>query len=263
MCPPDYYRVDYVINPWMKVGSVNTSLAKKQWGDLYAAYRSLGVTVHLITPDAKFPDQVFATDQGVVIDGKIFLSRFAHDERKGETSAYLSAFGDLGLEVIESPSTGLMLEGGDVLRFGKNGVLIGHGKRTNMSGLTYVQEQTGLDVLPITLANDEYYHLDTCVFPLNEEVVFYSPAGISEESAELLEATFPVCLEFTEAEARNFASNSVVIGDTVLVQAGNRQFIRALKAHGFDTIELDMSEFMKSGGGIHCLTLIVGHAGSN
>ena len=36
MCPPDYFTVDYVINPWMagNEGSMSLDLAKRQWEDL-------------------------------------------------------------------------------------------------------------------------------------------------------------------------------------------------------------------------------------
>ena len=36
MCPPDYFTVDYVINPWMagNEGGMSLELAKEQWCEL-------------------------------------------------------------------------------------------------------------------------------------------------------------------------------------------------------------------------------------
>ena len=36
MCPPDYFAVDYIINPWMAghESSLDLELAKKQWQEL-------------------------------------------------------------------------------------------------------------------------------------------------------------------------------------------------------------------------------------
>ena len=49
MCPPDYFTVDYVINPWMagNEGAMSLDLAKQQWSSLRDA---LG---------AKFPERRF------------------------------------------------------------------------------------------------------------------------------------------------------------------------------------------------------------
>ena len=37
MCPPDYFGVEYNINPWMthNLGRVDSTLAKKQWQNLF------------------------------------------------------------------------------------------------------------------------------------------------------------------------------------------------------------------------------------
>jgi FkbM family methyltransferase len=39
MCPPDYFTVDYVINPWMagQESSLDIAMAKKQWNELKGA----------------------------------------------------------------------------------------------------------------------------------------------------------------------------------------------------------------------------------
>ena len=44
MCPPDYFGIEYEINPWMnvRVGSDGT-LARRQWTALFETLRELGV----------------------------------------------------------------------------------------------------------------------------------------------------------------------------------------------------------------------------
>ncbi len=51
MCPPDYFAIEYEINPWMnvRVGS-DAELARRQWTALYQSPRGLGVSVDLIEP---------------------------------------------------------------------------------------------------------------------------------------------------------------------------------------------------------------------
>src|SRR5215813_4075670 len=49
MCPPTYFAVDYVINPWMDPDTpVDVDRATAQWTALADTYRRLGHTVELI-----------------------------------------------------------------------------------------------------------------------------------------------------------------------------------------------------------------------
>ena len=58
MCRPCYFRVDYSINPWMQIGSVNQAKAAIQWNNLVEQYKRLGIDVSIIEQDQKFPDMV-------------------------------------------------------------------------------------------------------------------------------------------------------------------------------------------------------------
>jgi N-dimethylarginine dimethylaminohydrolase len=42
MCPPEYFAVEYVINPWMEgqVGRTDHDRARRQWDQLYSAISS-------------------------------------------------------------------------------------------------------------------------------------------------------------------------------------------------------------------------------
>jgi arginine dihydrolase len=46
MCPPDYFGIEYEINPWMniRVGS-DAERSRDQWAALVETLRELGVTV--------------------------------------------------------------------------------------------------------------------------------------------------------------------------------------------------------------------------
>lgn len=44
MCQPDFFGIEYEINPWMHVAvKVDHALAAEQWGALYQTYVDLGV----------------------------------------------------------------------------------------------------------------------------------------------------------------------------------------------------------------------------
>ena len=71
MCPPTYFGVEYVINPWMDL-TVATSreLALSQWRSLRDTYLALGHTVDEIEPVRGLPDMVFAANGVVTAEAK-------------------------------------------------------------------------------------------------------------------------------------------------------------------------------------------------
>ncbi len=63
MCAPDYFGIDYVINPWMEgnCGKADHALAVKQWSGLKRAIETQTAVV-LIPPQPGLPDQVFTAN---------------------------------------------------------------------------------------------------------------------------------------------------------------------------------------------------------
>lgn len=84
MCSPDYFTVQYAINPWMNPDDpVDLQLARQQWEQLKAAYARLGHTVKTIDPEPGLPDMVFAANGATVIGGTVLGAKFKHPERHG------------------------------------------------------------------------------------------------------------------------------------------------------------------------------------
>ena len=67
MCPPDFFTVEYVINPWMAGHEETLSLerAREQWDELR---NKLGEFADIVIMDAQpeLPDMVFTANAGVV-----------------------------------------------------------------------------------------------------------------------------------------------------------------------------------------------------
>ena len=50
MCPPDYYGIEYEINPWMsRSRGSTTEKAQQQWKALHETLRGLGVDIERMT----------------------------------------------------------------------------------------------------------------------------------------------------------------------------------------------------------------------
>ena len=56
MCPPDFFEVEYTINPWMsgQVGKVRLDKARKQWDKFYQTLKKW-IDVLLIQPQPHVP----------------------------------------------------------------------------------------------------------------------------------------------------------------------------------------------------------------
>ncbi len=104
MCPPDHYRIEYEINPWMNRARGSTpERAQKQWHDLAAILRELGVVVELMTPQPGLPDLVFTANAGLVFRERFFNSRFKHEVRARETPYFNAWFKEHGFTVEHLP----------------------------------------------------------------------------------------------------------------------------------------------------------------
>ncbi len=254
MCRPTYYRVDYSINPWMQIGSVDLELAKQQWQALVTQYEQLGVRVSFIDQEKNYPDMVFAADQAVAIDEKtMLLSRFTYPERHGETAFYKQWYESNGYTVKQLPEE-MNFEGCGELQRWRDQLFIGTGFRTGRKAARLVGKLCEKEVHVLELVDSSFYHLDTCFMVLNDQTVFYYPPAFSDHSIAQLQQLVPNLVSLDDHDVLKFFANSVVVGSTVLMQKGSIEAPKQLKKLGYTVKEIDVSEFIKAGGGAHCLT---------
>jgi N-dimethylarginine dimethylaminohydrolase len=265
MCPPTYFGVVYEINPWMHVASpVDPRRAADQWEALRATYRDLGVEVVLADPVPCLPDMVFTANAGVTWDGRVVLSRFRHPQRQGEESRWRELFAHHGMPVLDTQ--GIFFEGaGDALFVGDT-LVCGYGFRTDRAAIPLVARALGVDAVELELVDPRYYHLDTCFCPLDAGTILFAPAAFSPASQARVRRLARRVIEVPDGIAAGFACNAMAIGDVVVSSEAVEGLSDQLREAGYRALGLPMGEFMKSGGGVRCLSLplpeIAGGAGS-
>lgn len=259
MCPPDFYDVDYVINPWME-GNVHRSSqerAQQQWQGLYHLLKNLAV-IDLLPPTQGVPDMVFTANAGLVLGNKFVLSRFFHPERQKEEPYFKQWFSSQGFEVLELPAD-LPFEGaGDaLLDRGGNWLWAGYGFRSELDSHPYIAKWLDIEVLSLRLIDPRFYHLDTCFCPLTAGYLLYYPPAFDAYSNRLIELRVPQShrIAVAEADALNFACNAVNVGQTVVLNKASDSLKQRLHQAGFTVQETPLSEFLKAGGAAKCLTL--------
>lgn len=256
LCNPLHFIVEFAYNPWMKPGSVNNKKAQKQWLELKKTYQQLGIEIEVIDQVKGLHDMVFATDQGIVRGNEVLLSNFRVPQRQGERQHYKKWFLKHDYIIHEIPSHHY-LEGNGETYFWNDYIFVGTGYRSDPEIPKFLQKHYDREVVYLKIIDPAFYHLDVGFFPLNNETVFYYPPAYSPGTIKELQKRIPNLIEFTKEEAMGFSSNSVVTDHHVIVQKGNLTFCDKLQNLGYKTLEIDLSEFMKSGGGAHCLTNIL------
>lgn len=232
------------------LGAPDYARAIAQHDAYCVALESCGLSLTRLEPDDLHPDSTFIEDTAVLLDGSAVLTRPGAPSRAGEVASVARVLAQVLSEVhkIEEPGT---LDGGDVCEAG-NHYFIGISERTNEAGAQQLsrflvalgRSYSFIDIRGI----NGLLHLKSGIASLgdNRLVVVDALARVREFSAyELVRVP----------KGEEYAANCVRINDTVLIAKGYTEFAASLATLGYQTIELDMSEFQKLDGGLSCLSL--------
>ncbi|MDP2696039.1 MAG: arginine deiminase family protein [bacterium] len=274
MCLPNRFDITYHLstNRWMQPHiRPNKELANKQWFTLFTSLLQRA-SVFVAQPKDGLPDMVFAANAGLLYRNMVILSNFFHEERRRETAAYAKFFREYcDRENVWALPNGAFFEGqGDAIWLDDNRILIGHGVRTNLSGVNKVgnilrKYNPSIEIIPLPMKPPEqipaneplFYHLDTCLLhlPKAKSFMIYKNAFLPEaiDTLHKLGNIAPVELE----EASQFVCNSFVVDDeTIFVPWINDRLKIILNRLGYTNIKVfDMCEFIKAGGSVKCLIL--------
>ena len=269
MTEPSGFEVCYQINPWMRPGAwkADPAACRAQAETAYASLRralvEAGARVETLEGVRGLPDLVFPANAAVVLDGRVLLARFRHPERQGEEAVFRSAFLRLktrGLvqEVIDLPEHMFHEGAGDCIwDAGRGHFWGGYGPRSSKAALGVIRETFGQEVVPLELASDRFYHLDTCFCPLSGGEVLYHPDAFTPAALAAIRARVApeLRLEASAAEADAFCVNAVNLGRAVIMARAPETLRKTLDERGYQLIEVGLDPFILSGGAAYCMTL--------
>lgn len=262
---PDFFDVSYVINPHMaeNVGRVDAGEAADEWRLLRRAYESLEVPAETVPAVEGLPDLVFAANQTFPFydprDGTrgIVLSEMHAPERRDEVRHFARFFRSQGYQSVRLPGTVGSFEGmGDALWHpGRHLVWGGYGFRTTLDALRSLSSMLEVPVIALRLVDERFYHLDTCLSLLDDHTAMLYPPAIDEEGQALVRHFFTQIVYVPEDEAVNLLACNAHSPDGrhVLIQKGSRTTIGRLQDAGFEPVEVETGEFLKSGGSVFCM----------
>lgn len=247
--------LDRCLRPPGSVDPIDVPLARRQHAAYVEALSGLGLDMHRIDADDRYPDCCFVEDPAVIVGDVALVCRSAAPARRGEeveVERALERFECLKrTERMTAPAT---MDGGDVMRVGQT-LYVGLTERTNAEAARQLETIAGSEGLHIaTLRVRGVLHLKSACTPLDEESVLVDPTKVDA-------GAFAGCEVVEVPPEEGYAANCLSVNGTVLVSAGGfartRDLIVAWGAHrGFDVVELGMSEFRKAGGSLTCLSLL-------
>lgn len=266
MCHPTYFEVKDAKNEFMSsnIGGVDRTLALSQWNALKEAFAACGFPVELIEPGAELEDMVFTANQVLpALDEHdkpvVVLGRMTYDSRTKEVPYFEKWFREQGYEVLELPPGCQRFEGGGdgVWHPERKLLWLGYGSRTEESCGDAIVKLLQTPVVKLKLVSSKFYHLDTAFAVLSADTVLIYPSAFDQIGLSLIRYYFQNVIEVSEADADNFACNALALDRYVILQKGSESTCRDLCRLGFVPVEVDTSEFMKSGGSVFCMKQMV------
>ncbi len=256
MCPPDYFGIEYEINPWMsRRRPADHDTGVRQWELLHTLLeKEAGAEISCLSPVKGLHDLVFTANAAVVAGDLAILSRFRHRERQGEEPIHRQWFTEHGYRIYDLKAEAAFEGAGDALFCGET-LFAGYRIRSEIQAIQEVAEVLGCSVVPLELVDPHYYHLDTCFCPLAPGVAVYYPQAFDTYGRQAMQKWIDDLIGVNAAEASRFACNAVVVGQTVITGAGCPELHRELRGRGFTSHETPLDEFIKAGGSAKCLTL--------
>jgi N-dimethylarginine dimethylaminohydrolase len=255
LCTPQYMTIREVINETQKEfedEGIHIKTALAQHREFVRTLEAHGIEVILLPYHKKYPEQVFTRDIGFTLGQTIFVAKMAHDVRMGEEDVLKRWLEDEEMSYYSLAED--RIEGGDVVIDGKT-IYVGLSNRTHQEAVEHLQgllNQFEVKAIPFKA---KYLHLD-CVFNVisPDVALIYSPA-LTMEDIDLFSSRYEL-IEVSEEEQFTLGTNVLNIGNKkILSLPVNKQVNQQLRNRGFEVIEVDITEIIKSGGSFRCCTL--------
>lgn len=279
MSGAEYFSTDQAINPYYGEDSLNVERAKLEHAEIKRLFEEAGIVVETTPPPTDSQDGVYTANWALVRGKKAVLARLPN-ARKAEEAVAERALQERGYEVVRVPDEWHFSGQGDALPFG--GLLFcGMGYRSDERAQAFAAEVLGyeriqlqtipeLDELGNPMINkvtgwpDSFFYdidLALSIIKAPDEmqggIIAYCPDAFmpdSQETLRRLKGFEKIEVSFEEA-TRGFACNLVSTGETVIMSNQAPGLKKELEKRGLNVVSPDVTELVKGGGFIRCVSL--------
>jgi N-dimethylarginine dimethylaminohydrolase len=255
------------VSTWRDLGfhhAPNFESAQAQHAALVRELESAGAEIAELPPAEDLSiDAAYTHDASLATDFGLILMRPGKPNRVAEAGHHGKSCAAQGIPTfgtITAPST---TEAGDIVWLDSKTLLIGHGYRTNSTGIAQMRAllaPKGIDVLSAPLpygpGPSACLHLMSLISLLDEETALVDLPWLAVETVELLKARGFKFVEIDYSERDTLACNVLALGGKrLLAIEENKKTNDQLRKAGFDVRTFPGSEICINGsGGPTCLT---------
>lgn len=246
-------------------GAADSAKALQQFRNLAELVRQQGIAVKVFpgnaeTPDAIFPNNVFATTSNNFIIGHMLYPVRQKEAQRADIREYFASNGyqtiDLSTQDCVTELTGPLI--------------IDHARRIGFCGMTGRVDQAGLNamltafdlksIFAFDLKPNEYHTNVVMMILAGRACVIYPGAFADPAVPAAIARAFPErTLVLSEAEKNAFAGNCIALTDKDLfmsatgVDALRSESRQALESWGFHIHSTPLDEIEKAGGSMRCM----------
>jgi N-dimethylarginine dimethylaminohydrolase len=234
---------------------------REQHDALADAYRAAGVLVHYVERGRiDKPNSMFVRDLMLMTPEGAIVTRPASTVRAGEERLVAEALAQLGVPILMSVHGSGTFEGADVIWVDEDLCFLAEGLRTNEAGADQVERmllEIGVaEVVRVGLPHGAM-HLDGLLGMIDRDLAVVWPWRTPfKVVATLRKRGFRFIEVDDEREAQEcLPMNFVALAPgEILMPAGGSRMREKYESAGVRCRIIDISECIKAGGGIHCMT---------
>jgi dimethylargininase len=240
---PPGTRFPHAISDHPQKKAIDQPRALIQHQSYVDALKQAGGKISPLPPEDLLPDSTFVEDTAFVFGKTAFLCSAKEKTRQNEVESVAQALKD-HLKIVNLEP---YMDGGDILNTPQV-IYIGLSKRSNERAIQSLSQKIDKEIVPVPVVKG--LHLKSAVSYLGNNILLIDP--------ERVECAAFKNFEWIEVEEKDsYAANSLALGNRVIMPAGFPTIREKIVQHGFETVEVEMSEFEKADGGVTCLSIIL------
>lgn len=240
---------------------LDPDLARQQHDAMADAYESNGVGVHYVeTTRPDKPNAMFMRDLMLMTPEGAIIARPASTVRAGEERYVAEALARLGVPILMTVHGNGTFEGADVSWVNDDFCFVAEGLRTNREGADQIERmlrEIGVSEVVRVQLPWGAMHLDGLLSILDNDLAAVWPRRTPFPAVQaLIEREFRIIEVEDEHEAHHrLPMNLVTLEPGKVLMPTNAPNMREkYERAGIECLEVDVSELIKAGGGLHCMT---------